>query len=57
MDTQERGDQTVEMPTTRRPALGRREMLRRAAIGASALAMGGAGTAAPALAHSTFAVV
>ena len=57
MDTQDRGDQTEEIQTTRRPALARREVLRRAGIGAGVLALGGAATTAPALARGAFAVV
>jgi NitT/TauT family transport system substrate-binding protein len=57
MDTQDRRDQMVAMQTTRQPTLGRREVLRRAGIGAGALAVGGAATATPALARGAFAVV
>ena len=57
METQDRGDQGEEMQTTKRPTVGRREVLRRAGIGAGALALGGAATAAPALARGAFAVV
>jgi NitT/TauT family transport system substrate-binding protein len=57
MDTREHNDQTVERQTTQQPTLGRREVLRRAGLGAGALAVGGAATAAPALARGAFAVV
>jgi NitT/TauT family transport system substrate-binding protein len=57
MDTQDRGDQNEEVQTTRRPTLVRRDILRRAGIGAGALALGGAATTAPALARGAFAVV
>ena len=58
MDTPNSADQTVEMETTRRLTLGRREVLRRASIGAAVLALGGAAPAAPALARGgAFAVV
>jgi NitT/TauT family transport system substrate-binding protein len=58
MNTHDSGDQTVEQGTTRRPTLTRREVLRRAGIGASLLALGGAAPAAPALARrGAFAVV
>jgi NitT/TauT family transport system substrate-binding protein len=58
MDTPDSTDQTVERETTRRPTLARREVLRRAGIGAGLLALGGVAPAAPALARGgAFAVV
>jgi len=58
MDTHDSADQTVEMETTSRPTLARREVLRRAAIGVGVLALSGAAPAAPALARrSAFAVL
>jgi hypothetical protein len=49
MDTSDSANQTVEMETTSRPTLARREVLRRAGLGASMLALGGVAPAAPAL--------
>src|ERR687884_644895 len=40
MDTPNSADQTVERETTHRPTLARREVLRRAGIGAGMLALG-----------------
>jgi NitT/TauT family transport system substrate-binding protein len=58
MDTHDSADQTVEMETTTRPTLARREVLRRAGIGAGVLALGGVAPAAPVLARGgAFAVV
>jgi NitT/TauT family transport system substrate-binding protein len=58
MDTHDSADQTVEMETTSRPTPARREILRRAGIGAGLLALGGVAPAAPALARrGAFAVL
>ena len=58
MDTHDSRDQTVEMETTRRPTLARREVLRRAGLGAGMLALGGVAPAAPVLARGgAFAVL
>jgi NitT/TauT family transport system substrate-binding protein len=57
MDTHDCGDQIVATQTTQRPTLARREVLRRAGIGAGVLALGGAASTAPALAHSAFGVM
>jgi NitT/TauT family transport system substrate-binding protein len=58
MDTHVSGDQTIEMETTIRPTLARREVLRRAGLGAGLLALAGVAPAAPALARGgAFAVL
>jgi NitT/TauT family transport system substrate-binding protein len=57
MDTDAIEQQAATTETPDQPALARRELLRRAGIGAGALALGGVVTAAPALAHGAFAVV
>jgi NitT/TauT family transport system substrate-binding protein len=49
MDTHDSADQTVTMEATSRPTLARREVLRRAGLGASMLALGGVAPTAPTL--------
>jgi NitT/TauT family transport system substrate-binding protein len=50
-------EQTVALRTATQPSLPRREILRRAGIGAGALALGGMASTAPALARGAFTVV
>lgn len=52
MNRDQLADQNTQSETTTKPALPRREILRRAGVGAGILTLGGAVTAAPALARS-----